>query len=102
MSADQIRLIIMNTGEHILGYVTADRQDDIQVDQPVSLVPDPNSQGQRMMFMPYLQFSEEEEAPFPKREIRHILTPNASLKGGYDKQFGAGILTPEPSNIILG
>lgn len=95
MSREAIRLVIMDTGEHILGYVeNPDAEDAIVIEKPVSLVPDPSSEGRSMMFIPYLQFSVEDSAPFPLRGIRHILTPVAQLCDGYDKQFGSGLILP--------
>lgn len=94
MSKDKIKLLIMNTGEHIIGFYNETDGDPI-VEKPVSLVPDPNSGGRSMMFIPYLQFSVEESAPFPKNEIRHVLTPQPQLVEGFNKQFGSGIVTPD-------
>ena len=99
MAASNVKMLIMSTGEHILGFVKSQDDDAIVIEKPVSLVPDPASQGRSMMFIPYLQFSTEEEAPFPRREIRHVLTPQPQLAEGYDKQFGVGIITPDQSIV---
>jgi len=96
MTRDSIRLVIMDTGEHILGYVDSNDDDSyILIDKPVSLVPDPQSEGRSMMFIPYLQFTVEDSARFPRRGIRHILTPQPQLVDGYDKQYGSGIIIPD-------
>lgn len=95
MSTQTVKMVIMSTGEHILGYVTEETDEAVTIEKPVSLVPDPNSQGRSMMFIPYLQFSTEDTAPFPRREIRHVLTPQPNLAEGYDKQFGVGLVTPD-------
>jgi len=100
MSKADIRLVIMSTGEHIIGFVTDETIDDVIIDNPVSLVPDPNSNGRSMMFIPYLQFSTEESAPFPRREIRHVLTPQQQLVDGYDERFGSGIVTPPAQSLV--
>lgn len=100
MSKDTIRLVIMSTGEHIIGFVPKVTDDFVTIEKPVSLVPDPNSNGRSMMFIPYLQFCVEKEADFPVREIRHILTPQEQLVDGYDKQFGSGLVTPPQQSFV--
>ncbi len=91
---DTIKLVIMSTGEHIIGFVKSEDMDSVVIETPVSLVPDHQSGGRGMVFMPYLQFSEEDTAPFPKREIRHVLTPANQLVESYYSQYGAGIDLP--------
>lgn len=96
MTIENIKMVIMDTGEHILGFVAdPDAEDAVIIEKPVSLVPDPSSEGRSMMFIPYLQFTVEETAPFPRRGIRHILTPQPQLCDGYYKQFGSGLILPE-------
>lgn len=99
MNKSDVKLVIMSTGEHILGVLTSDSPDEVVIEQPVSLVPDPNSNGRSMMFIPYLQFSVEESAPFPRHEIRHILTPQDQLAQGYVDQFSPKIAVPDQSIV---
>ncbi len=102
---DTVKLVIMTTGEHIIGFVKNENSEHmgepaIEVEQPVSLVPNPQKPGS-MVFMPYLQFSEEETAPFPKRDVRHILTPVSELVESYSEKFGSGIVVPNNGGLQL-
>jgi len=100
---DKVKLVIMSSGEHIIGYVTAEYEDSIVIENPVSLVPDPAGDGRRMIFIPYLQFSKEDAALFPRRDIRHILDPDDGITDNYDSKFGAGIIMAAvpPGGTIL-
>ncbi len=96
---EKVKLVIMTSGEHLIGFVTdedAESQGEpaIIIDKPVSLVPNPQNPQGGMVFMPYLQFSKEESAPFPKRDIRHVLTPDDKLVEGFVQQFGVGLAVP--------
>lgn len=99
VNKSEVRLLILSTGEHILGTVSSETPEEIVIEHPVSLVPDPNSNGRSMMFIPYLQFSVEESAPFPRHEIRHTLTPQDQLAQGYVDQFAPEIAVPDQSIV---
>lgn len=97
---ENIKLVVLDSGEHIIGTVT-ESEDSVLIELPVVMAPDPSSGGRRMGFMAYLQFCVEEQAEFPRRTIRHILTPIDDLLSGYIQQYGSGLVTPANDNIIL-
>lgn len=105
MSRADVKLLILTTGEHILGKAlsgaTCDECQEIEIENPVSIVPhpDPSQQG-KLVFMPYLQLSEDKSCFFRKDHVRHVLTPKQAMVNDWDRQFGSGLLIPQ-QNIIL-
>ena len=92
-----IVLMIMTSGEHIIGQLLNTHDDgSVEIEMPVSMVPDPNSAKRgNMMFMPYLQFTNSTKCTFPAKDIRHILNDlRDELANAYNGQFGSGIVTP--------
>lgn len=92
---DKIVMLILDSGEHIVGFLTGESDESFTIETPVSMMPDPQSNGQRMIFVPYLQFSKEETCDFSKRIVRHQLTPQDQLANGYYQQFGTGLELPD-------
>lgn len=101
---ERVKLIILIGGEHILGDVLTECSDcdgGVQVQNPVSIVPHPDpTQGGKLVFMPYLQLSEDKVCTFKNDHIRHILVPKAAMVNDWDRQFGSGLIVPQ-QNIIL-
>ena len=98
---ERVKLLVLQTGEHICGEVVGE-EDGITISKPVSIVPHPDpSMGGKLVFMPYLQLTDETECTFPVDNIRHILVPKKGLVDDWSKQFGSGIEVPS-ENIILG
>lgn len=101
--ADNLKMTILVSGEHLIGETVEHEDGSATIVNPVSMMPDPNSQGQRLMFMPYTQFFEGDEATFKERDIRHIVVPEESIAKNWKKQFeDTGIVMPDEKKLILG
>lgn len=114
MNRDMMIVLVTTSGEHILAerveydnradYADDFKKDDcIVVKNPVQLAPspDPSKQGQ-LIFLPYLQLTELTVVPFPRYDIRHVLTEvKEDLINVYSKIHGGGIQVPN-KEIILG
>ena len=93
MSKDEkLVLLVLNTGENLMGTLIGEDVNDIQVKDIVAFAPKPDGTG--VMTIPYLQFSVENDAKFKICDIRHQLTPNKDLSEYYNKQFSK-IIVPE-------
>ena len=90
---NDIALMILATGENIMGKVVKTNQNiqTIELDQVVYIVPDQNGGVQPV---PYLLFSEETGATFESDHVRHMLTPKEDIKKWY-----ASIFEPQPKII---
>jgi len=104
MIMNLIKLVIMNSGEHLLCMVNESAIADIWrsnttlfLTKPVTIMPDPQNPGQ-MVFMEYLQFSEDDSTDFPCSEIRHIVQPKQQLVDIYSERYGTIVV---PSKIII-
>lgn len=102
MSRENIKLIVTVNGWQIVGEVTSEGPDSVSIKHPVNIVqhPDPSMNG-KLVFMPYLQMSTQDECLFEKKDIMHILDPVEGLLNDWDKQFGSGLDIPQ-TDIILG
>lgn len=106
MKRENVVLLVTTGGEHIIGerLNIVNDNGEVTLEAPVSMVPDPNPQNRgRMLFMPYLQFTNLTRATFPDHDVRHVLTEvKEDLVNAYAQQFGDGIQVPKEKNIILG
>lgn len=68
---DKVYLLTLKTGERVITKVV-----DGIATFPMILVPD---EKRRVMFIPYLQFAEEEGVPFEEMQVVHVLTPISDL-----------------------
>lgn len=109
MSRADIKLLILESGEQVIGMVTEiNEAGDVTVDKPCSILQRPDQGGRiQAFFAPYLQFSEEFVCTFPARTIRHILTAKEALVSDWDSKFGSGLVVapansvPQASNDLL-
>jgi hypothetical protein len=103
MVRDNIVILVLGTGEHIIAEKTEVKDDGtIVVDRPVSIMPDPNPQNQgRLLFIPYLQFTELFTCEFPPNTVRHVLgNVKEDLRNSYAKQFGDGLDIPSQQILL--
>ena len=92
-----VSLLILTTGETVIGEVVADVESSITLKNPITFAPTPDGRG--VVTIPYLQFSKEKEVTFWAKDIRHRLTPNDDLKSQYCQQFG--LIDVPDKNIII-
>lgn len=115
MNRENLVVVVSVSGEHILGekvpydpeaeYAEFNHENYVAVvlENPVQLAPspDPSKQGQ-LIFLPYLQLTTLTTIPFPRYDVRHVLTHvKEDLIDVYAKIFGSGIQVPS-KEIILG
>ncbi len=103
MVRDNIVILVLTSGEHVIGEkLDMMENGDISIDRPVSIMPDPNPQNQgRLLFIPYLQFTELEQCWFPNHTIRHCLGDvKEDLRNSYAKQFGDGLDVPSQKILL--
>ena len=92
MSNENLALIVLTTGENLMGTINETTEDGIVVSDIVAFAPKPDGSG--VMTIPYLQFSVEDTATFNNDNVRHILTPNQDLADYHTKQFSK-IIVPD-------
>lgn len=103
MVRDNIKILVLTSGEHVIGEQIGETEDGaVVIASPVSIMPDPNPQNQgRLLFIPYLQFTELKECEFPAHSVRHNLGEvKEDLRNSYAQQFGDGLQIPS-QNILL-
>lgn len=89
---ENVKILILENGEQIIGFVKEDGHEYL-VNRPVSLFPKPDGTG--IMFVPYLQFTEEESVKFKQSSLRHDpIVPKSDLADHFYKQFGVGLELP--------
>lgn len=101
MSREDIKLLILESGEQVIGKITEVNGDgDVTVDKPCSILQRPDQSGRfQAYFAPYLQFSEEFKCTFPSKTIRHILSAKDALISDWDSKFGSGLVVA-PANAV--
>lgn len=103
MVRDNIVILVLTSGEHVIAEKMEVKDDGtVVVDRPVSIMPDPNPQNQgRLLFIPYLQFTELFTCEFPEASIRHCLGDvKDDLRQSYAKQFGDGLEVPSQQILL--
>lgn len=96
-----IALIVLTSGEHLIGQIEDGEMvgaTEVMVEQPVSIMPDPNKQGS-ILFIEYFQFSEETRDMFQMKDIRHVLTPKSSLMNAYSEKYSV-IAKPDGFKLV--
>lgn len=90
----ELKLLVLKTGENLMGTVSGQNEGLLAVEDIVAFAPKPDGTG--VMTIPYLQFSIENETTFDvESDIRHLLTPNKDLSEYYNKQFSKIIVPDE-------
>lgn len=98
-NVDRTVLVIFENGEHMVGKeIEQDDESILVLEDPVSLVPDPESG--KLGFYVATQFSASNIMELERRHLRcRPLEVKADILKGYDSQFGSGIIAGS-SNII--
>lgn len=102
MTENKVVLLVLNTGEHILGLIERVLDDSFVVSKPVNMVPAPGGNPGKIMFIPYLQFVTGETCEFLITSLRHppFFDVREDLANTYKQQFVTGIQVPQ-QNLIL-
>ena len=103
MVRENIVILVLTSGEHVIAEKMEVKDDGtVVVDRPVSIMPDPNPANQgRLLFIPYLQFTELFSCEFPEHSIRHCLGDvKEDLRNSYAKQFGDGLDIPSQQILL--
>jgi hypothetical protein len=95
-----IKLVMLVTGESIVGDVTQTPDGDYSVQNPLIVVPMQNDKSGKLGLLPYLQLSEEKSCVFKSVQIRHVLNPFPGLASDWNRIYGSGIITPSNELIL--
>ena len=103
MKRENIVILVLTSGEHVIGEQVGETEDGgIILENPVSMMPDPTPGATgRILFIPYLQFTDLTSAPFPSHNIRHALTDvKEDLRNNYAQQYGDGLQVPKKEILL--
>lgn len=98
ITTNELYLLVLKTGENLLATIKDTDGEYIFCENLVAFMSD--QQG-KLITIPYLQFSEKDECEFNATDdIRHILTPNDTLKEYYKKTFSKSTIIM-PDNKLM-
>jgi len=92
----EIKLVMLKTGEQLIGDTRICLNDVVVIKNPLLIVP---VDQQKFGFINYLDIAEEDEVSLKNSDIRAILTPKEDIRNYWDQHFGAGIITPQQTLI---
>ena len=99
-----IKLIRMRSGEDVIGDVTTENAEYIEIEKPAVLMPVPAPAGQRghemsMGMVPWQPFSKSNQFSIPRNWVVTTSDPADDIENGYRTNFGSGITVT--SNKLL-
>ena len=88
-----IKLIRMRSGEDVIGEVTTENPEFLEVEQPAVLMPMPDGTGNsvQMGMVPWQPFSKSKQFSIPKDWVVTLSEPAEDIENGYRKSYGSGI-----------
>ena len=97
-----IRLIRMRSGEDVVGEVTKENEEFIDVKEPASLMPMSGGANKtvQMGMVPWQPFSKSKEFTIPRDWIVTISDPSEDIEDNYRRVYGSGIDMP-PKKLLL-
>ena len=94
-----VKIVVLDNGEHLLGDIITHDDDSITIENPVSIVPDPNNQG-NLIFIPSTQFFADDTLHIKERYVRYVKVPQEEIASNWTQRFGSGLIMPE--GLMLG
>lgn len=98
-----IKIYRMINGEEILGKVVSEANEQIVIENPVSLQQAPgrsDSERPTVFFVPYAPFSNDKEVTFNKVHVSSEYEPIVDIVNKYNSIFGSGIVLAKSSDIV--
>ena len=97
-----IKLIRMKSGEDVVGEITKENEEFIDVKEPAALVPMTGGDNKtvQMGMVPWQPFSKSKEFTIPRDWIVTISDPSEITEDNYRRVYGSGIDMP-PKKLLL-
>ena len=97
-----IKLIRMRSGEDVVGEVSKENEEFIDVKEPAALMPMSGGANKtvQMGMVPWQPFSKSKEFTIPRNWIVTISDPSEDIEDNYRRAYGSGIDMP-PKKLLL-
>ena len=97
-----IKLIRMRSGEDVVGEVSKENEEFIDVKEPAALMPMSGGANKtvQMGMVPWQPFSKSKEFTIPRNWIVTISDPAEDIEDNYRRVYGSGIDMP-PKSLLL-
>ena len=98
-----IKLIRMRSGEDVVGEVTKENEEFLDIKDPAALMPmsgGANNAPLQMGMVPWQPFSKSKEFTIPRNWIVTISDPSDDIVDNYRRVFGSGI-DIAPKKLLL-
>ena len=93
-----VKIVYLKNGTQLVGDVEEYSGDVVTIENPLMLIQTGPSQ---IGFTHYLQFTKDEVATFRRGDYLEVYSARDDIKEYWNKEFGAGIITPS-NGIITG
>jgi hypothetical protein len=97
-----IKLIRMRSGEDVVGEVTKENEEFIDIKDPATLMPMSGGANNavQMGMVPWQPFSKSKEFSVPRSWVVTVSEPADDLEDNYRRVYGSGIGVP-PKKLLL-
>ena len=95
---DNIKLVMLKTGENLVGNTTNDEDGGVVIVDPLMLIP---VNQQQFGFAQYLQFTTDNILHLDKSDVRGVFNVKEDIAEYWNRHYGSGIITPE-NKLITG
>jgi hypothetical protein len=94
-----IKLVVLKTGEQIVGKVNTQTPTEIRIEHPIMMV---QVAADKMGFMEYVQITEDTTIPFSYDDVRHVLSVTQDVANYWNQQYGSGIqIVTNPAQVLV-
>ena len=96
-----VKIVVLDNGEHLLGDIVNYDDGSISIENPVSMMPDPNPAKQGpLIFVPATQFFTDDSLLIKERYIRYVKDPQEDIANNWTQRFGSGLIIPSEGLML--
>jgi len=96
-----VKIVVLDNGEHLLGDIIEHDDGSLTIENPVSIVPNPENQG-TLLFIPATQFYTDDNLLIKERYIRYVKDAQNDIEKNWIQRFGSGLIMPDKNGLMLG